>query len=215
MHLKKLVSAAGLACLGALTFPGCADNRTSLYIDSVLGFESDSECALDVSLSADQVRLAAGTYDPESLFPYIAPLLIGNQLVPQGNDDTLRAETSRVQLEGAVIEIRRAGSDAAVLPAYTSYFGATIQPTESSEPGLMAAQIPLINGGVALEDGAYQVAIRVFGTTLGGKELESGEYLFALNVNNGYVNDNCPDSAREHPCGWPQDGYCYKVAEDE
>ncbi len=216
MYLKKFVTLGGLLGMSALLGGGCADNRTSLYIEGIQGFELGGDCTFDASIDSDRPMVGHGVFDPQSGEPYVAPLIIGNQLVPQGDNNTLRPETSRIQLEGAVIEVRQAGDGARVGQAFTSYFSATVHPVDSSAPGVMLATIPLLPAGFALQDQTvYQVSIKVFGTTLGGKELESGEFLFPITARDGYVARNCPNAALEHPCGWAQDGYCYIVPEED
>ena len=207
MHIMKYFSLTALFGAGALASGGCADNRTSLYIDGVQGFEVDGECDLDPSVDSDRIGVGQGTYDPGSGLPYYAPLIIGNQLVPQGNNDTLRPETSRIQLEGAIVQV--IGLDVGntgLVSETTSYFSGTVDPVDSTSPGVAAVTVALFKNE-DLRNGTYQVKIRVFGTTLGGTEVESGDFLFPVLVEAG-SSPPCVDPELAHPCGWPQDGFC-------
>src|SRR6185295_14801949 len=49
--------------------------------------------------------LASGTLDLAFRLQYSATLLVGNQLVSRGNNSQLRTETSRVQIQGAVVRV--------------------------------------------------------------------------------------------------------------
>lgn len=209
MRLKKLTGALTLfsACgLVALSMGGCVDNRTTLFIHHVYYFEP-GDC--EISATLDDLQQASGTWNPDSGVPYIAGLIIANGLQPLGDDDTLRPETSRIQIEGAEVEINTANGGAA-LPAFTVPFSATIDPDEGEEPGLVAAYpVPLIPADAGLADGLYSMTLRVFGTTLSGKNVESGDFFFPVQVSAGSgifcgTSDEAGDAV--HPCGLPQDG---------
>lgn len=219
MRLKKLFSALSLlslCSLGALAFGGCADNRTTLFISGVAGFQPGDTCEVDVSLSGTQ--LLSGSYDPLPGVPYVAWLIIANGMQPLGDNDTLRPETSRIQLQGAEISISAASGGSAA-PAFTINFAATIHPDESEDPGLAVLPVPIVPPTLNLGPGDYQVGITVFGETLGGTEVESGDFSFPVTIVPGGSFTVCESAAAlpeefVHPCGaLAQDGYVFPCAD--
>jgi hypothetical protein len=209
MRLKKLFGALSLfsACgLAAVTLGGCAEDRTTLFIHHVYAF-SPGDC--EISPSLDGTQLGSGQFDPSFGTAYSAVLVIANGLQPLGDNDTLRPETSRIQLEGAEISVTSAGGGAG-LPAFTSPFTITIDPVDGEDPGVVAGSVPLIPPASGIADGLYTINIVVFGRTLGGKKVESPEFGFPIQVLSGsafYCGPAADVEDLMHPCGLPQDGF--------
>lgn len=213
MRPKQLFSALSflsLCSLGALAAGGCADNRTSLFIAGVRYFEPGGDCETDNSLGGNQ--LLSGSYDPLTGLPYYAWIIVANGLQPLGDNDTLRPETSRIQLQGAEISVRTVTGSAAA-PSFTINFSATISPDESEDPGVAVLPVPILQPSLNLGPGDYQVGITVFGETLGGTDVESGEFDFPVTVVPEGLLFSCEatiESENVHPCGTlAQDGYAY------
>lgn len=208
MRLKKLAVVSAFVCLAGLFGGGCADDRATIYIDHVAGFEPGGECIGQIATDSTVLFNSRGTYDPQTGVGYFAPLVIGNQLAPLGDNDTLKSETSRVQLEGAEVHF-----DPPELPAFTANFAATVQPDSSTNPGLAQVTVMLIPPNSGLPDGSYQVTIRAFGETLGGTKVETGDFVYPIDVVSGSHTTNCltfealEAAERDHPCGYYQDGY--------
>lgn len=212
MRPKNLTTALCLltvCSLGALTTGGCADNRTTLFVVGVAQLVGGDECTVEVSLTTDLI--GQGLLDASLRDAYIAPLILANGLQPLGNNDTLRPETSRIQLQGAEIAIDSQTGGAAG-PAFTQYFSGTINPDPSEDPGLAAVSVEIIPRGLALSPGKYAVNIVVFGETLGGTDVESGEFSFPVEVLEPGALAACFALEEDdlHPCGWHgQDGFPY------
>ena len=213
MRLKKLFTAATLlsACsMTALLTGACADNRTTLFVSGVYGFAPGDSCELDVSLSANQ--LVGGVYDSLPGFHYFALLIVANGLQTLGDNDTLRPETSRIQVQGAEIAIATS-TGATAAPAFTINFSGTISPDESEDPGVAILPVPIIPATLGLPPGDYLVGIKVFGETLGGTSVESGDFNFPVTVETPGRYSECEVAAAMpegtvHPCGGlAQDGY--------
>ncbi len=208
IHSLLTLFAIGVATASA---GGCAENRTTLYIEHVLAQESNSdEC--DVSPPGELYR-SAGLYDPGSGLPYVAHLVIANQMVPLGDNDTLRPETSRITMEG--VEVSGAGE------SYTVPVAATVHPQPSTDPGYLTIGAPILQPDVS--PGSYEITIVAFGTTLGGLKVETGEFVFPVTVlpegsmrdcrTESQLADGDENSVREEPCGRAgQDGYPYYCA---
>ena len=167
---------------------GCADNDSSLFIQGVLSLPS-SDCVARPDAQAEFI--SQGVLDYGFAGAYVAAVQVGNQLTQQGNREKLRTETSRIQLQGArgtVFDVSGAGTD------FEAIGTGFVHPAAGTEPGLAAMFINLV-GGEGLEavraggEGTIVVRFRVYGTTLGGKEIESGDYDYPIEVCEGCLVD--------------------------
>jgi hypothetical protein len=180
MRARHSVPALLLATLAAsVAFPSCVENRSSLFVLGVLALEAGDGCEVEVSETA--AMWARGNYDPSLGRGYWVYLLLGNQLQELGDPETLRTETSRIQLEGAEVEVETLDGDAPERSAYTVAFAGLINPSQSNSPGLAAAPVELIPRGYITGEGEYVLRVTVFGTTLGNTPIESGEFAFTVN----------------------------------
>jgi hypothetical protein len=143
---------------------------------------------------------------------YIATLLIGNQLIPRGNNNTLRPETSRVHFyEAEVTLFDFAGGE---LAAYTQPLTGFADPTNNTAPGYGLADLLVVDPSAvaALTPGQTIVArIKVYGRTLGGIEVETDFWDYPIEVcsqclrnNKCQVAQNC-DSECIFVCRFGQD----------
>lgn len=190
-----LLMAAGVATI-CLAPPGCADNRSTLYVVGVLAKSEDCTVTFDPG----QPRIGRGLMDTfVALGGYAPPLLIGNQMVPQGNNDQLRTETSRVDLRGA--EVRLSAVGGAELANFSTTASGSINPAPSTAPGFYGTTVMMVPPGLNPPDGEYIASVRVFGVTLGGQDVETGEFLFPIQVCSGcsLMGDCSPTT--EEPVG--------------
>jgi hypothetical protein len=191
-----LVSTCGVLAT-ALT-PACADNDQSIYVRQVMApplNRQNGQCSytpdptqpfwprgqLDVGIRA--------TYDPV--------LLVGGQLNARGDTNTTRAEPNRAHLNGAVVPVTDANG--AQISEFTSLGAGTLDPQSNNIPswGLFAAPIidaqtsAKLKAGLTAGGPAKLVVanIKVFGKTLGGVDLESGEFQFPIEVCVGCLVD--------------------------
>jgi hypothetical protein len=203
MHRVRKFTAAGLVALGgALSSAGCVDNDSSLYIEGVFDLSS-SRCIADPG--SESAMLAQGTIDLAFARGYTAALLVGSQLTERGSREKLRTETSRLRIEGARITLY--GTTGAETTFETTSNG-IVQPASGTDPGLAAVFAQLVRSedmgnpmnpddyGVLGPPGQAIARVRVFGTTLGGQQVESGDFDFTI-----YVCEGClityPPEARE------------------
>lgn len=201
MHRVRNFTAAGLLALGgALLSGGCVDNDSSLYIAGVFDLSS-SRCIAEPD--SDSVMLANGIIDVEFARGYRAALLVGSQLTERGSREKLRTETSRLSVEGAHVTLYgTTGSQT----SYDTTASGIVQPASGTDPGLASIFVQLIRpddiGDPASGDfgtlgppGQAIVRMRVFGTTLGGQEIESGDYDFTIYVCRGCLISYPPEAA--------------------
>lgn len=182
----------GFCAAVALAMGGCADNETSLFVESVL-LGDPPEC--DYRADPGSTRLFAGTLDVGFRTHYEAVLLVGNQQIPRGSKEQLRTETMAVQVRGA--EVRLTDSDGASLGEFSVPTSGYVPPTSAEAPGYGASLVTIIPPGVGQElssdirPGRRKTVvadIRVFGETGGDVEVTSGSTNFVIEVCHGCLS---------------------------
>lgn len=174
----SLLLAAGVAGLAT----GCVDNESSVFIVGVFNL-STSDCLAKPDAEAE--LLFAGTIDLAFTTTYNAALLVGNQLTEQGSRERLRTETSRMRLQGADVTLFRPDGSSV---SFTTSASGFVHSADGTDPSYAAVSAQLIRDGDLSPDTLDGIAIarvRVFGESLGGEDVESGDYDFPINVCNG------------------------------
>ena len=185
----KLLVALGVTagCLAAV--PSCKDNNETLFIRQVQA-PIAPECIAKSDASA--TFIPRGVMDAGISTRYFAFALVGNQLVARGDFRTTRAEPNRVQIKGA--DVHLVDSFGAERAFYSVVATGMVDPTTSADPGYGLASMELIphsignsiGQGLAASGGekvqTFEVRFRVFGTTLGGTDVTSNEYVFPLDI---------------------------------
>jgi hypothetical protein len=212
--LRNSLSVLGIAALCGLVTPGCEDNASMLFIKGVLAIET-TNCVAKPE-SAGTLR-AFGSLDTSLANGYVAALLVGSQLTQRGSREQLRTETARLSLEGAEVTLNDASGnplDIGTNNPFTTLGTGFVDPASGTSPGFGAIFVDVIPAGVmggvstALGGrGVVQAKIRVFGTTLGGQDIESGDYTFSIEVCNGclieYANVDDTSGAGDFTCTGP------------
>ncbi len=192
--LRNSLSVLGVAGLCALAAPGCQENESMLVIVGVLAVET-TNCLAKPERGA--TLRAGGTLDTALAGSYRAALLVGSQLTQRGSRERLRTETARLSLEGAEVTLTDAGGALIDLGADTANPFSTlgtgfVDPAGGTDPGFGVIFVDVVPAAikdavtsVTHGDGIVVAKIRAYGTTLGGQEIESGEYTFPLRICNG------------------------------
>ena len=197
-----------LALMGAgAVVSGCSENESSIYIRSVLA--PNSNC-LYVADPASEM-LGSGTMDIGLTYEYKASLLVGNQLVGRGSSESLRTETSTFIAEGMEVRVERANASKDILSEYTVSVTGVSDASTGSSPGWGIVDTVAVNSAASqailsiFENAESNVGLlrvvsvmRVWGKTLGGREVESGEFRFPIAVCIGclpFVPPDAVDSA--------------------
>lgn len=189
MRVLPALTFAMLAAVPALTAGGCADSESMLFIRGVLVPDAQ-ECT--VTAEPSQPLFQRGVLDVELRDNYLAALLIGNQLTQRGDRAELKTETNRVALEGAEVRVFTASD--ALITEFTVPGVGFVDQGGTSDPSYGSLSAVLIDGatGSALQNqlsaGGFVTVIsrvKVFGTTLGGIEVESNELAFPITVCRG------------------------------
>jgi hypothetical protein len=140
--------------------------------------------------------LPAGVLDRTLANGYQAALLVGSHLTEQGSREKIRTETSRLQIQGAHVTIY--STEGTAIPVPDAAATGLVHPASGTDPGLAAVFAQLIRPsdfGALGPAGQAIVRIRVFGTTLGGQEVESGDYDFPIQVCDGCLISYPTESA--------------------
>jgi hypothetical protein len=186
--------ALGAACFAAGSLPSCATNDSMMYIVGVAARQAGS-CGVEADL--ETVILAKGTMDRLLASDYTAALIVGNQLTQRGSRERLRTETSKIALKGAEVRLEDTQGNALV-PAFTAIGTGFVDASQGvdASPAVMFATIVPASVVGQLPVGTVVSKVRVFGTTLGGEDVESAELLFPVEICEGCLV-SFPASARD------------------
>jgi hypothetical protein len=202
--------ALGIAGLGATSLPGCAENDSMMFI---IGVYARKEGSCTPKADAGAPIWDGGVMDRLFASDYTAALLIGNQITERGSREQLRTETSRVALKGAEVKLESLNGASLVDP-FSSTATGFVDAAAGTDPALSVMYASLIPPSVApdLPQGTIVAKVRVFGTTLGGQDVESSELSFPIQICDGCLV-SFPAEARDLTA----DGTAYvcKVAGDD
>ena len=213
-NLWKQGVLGGLALVAGLGLQGCTDDETGLYIDGALLFTAP-QCV--VRADPGSTQLLNGLLDVAVRSNYEATLLVGNQFTPRGDKQNLRAESMVVTVTGAVVRLFDAVG--APITEFSVPASGVIEPDSGAEPGFGLVDVTLIPGSEVegflgadseLPPGqptrrATRVArVSVFGSTIGGNDVESSEFSYVISVCRGCLG--CPSDQIDTSCRPGQDG---------
>ncbi|MBX3201582.1 MAG: hypothetical protein KF894_25825 [Labilithrix sp.] len=212
--IGQAVAVTALGVLATALTPACAENDQSIFVRSVLApalNRQNGVCTYTADVT--QPMISQGVIDIGITDSYVAPLLVGNQLIPRGTAQGARAESNRARLNGAVVrvtdptgatlsEFTALGSgfvDPALnnLPSYGPFFVTVLDPASVQR---IAEQVPVGQTRLLVAN------IKVFGQTLGGVDLETGEFQYPIRVCNGcLVSFETGDdtTSQERDCSLP------------
>jgi hypothetical protein len=179
----------GAMALALLAGPGCADPESTLFVRQAQAHVAGA-CGVDNAPTS--LAILRGSLDLAFQRQYRADLLIGNQLVPRGNSSQLRTETSRVEIQGTIVRAEDSSGNVAWGPVTVPGAGFA-DPANGSNPNFGVVNTVLIGSELAdtlsgqlMTNRAlvryFTAVVRVFGRTLGGTAVESGEWRFPINV---------------------------------
>ena len=180
--LKSLL-AIGAASLSAFALPSCATNDSMIYI---VGVAARQQGACTVKADLNTTVLAKGAMDRLFASEYVAALIIGNQIMQRGSRERVRTETSRVALKGAEVKLENT-QGAELVPSFSAIGTGFVNASDGADgaPAVMFASLIPSSVAGSLPAGTVVAKVRVFGTTLGGEDVESSELLFPIEVCDG------------------------------
>ena len=200
---KLIGSLITLGAFGLILGPGCADNRSSIFIQGAMVIPQDS-CTVTADSSTNILFRGvydvafAGTTAPE----YNAALLVGNQLVRRGNSATLRTETSRVSFYEAEINLTNSAGDPIANGNFVVPVTGFADASSGTDPGFGVVAVTLIDATsvqsiistpqFVSQEIVANVIVR--GETLGNVDVESDAWAFPITVCNGCLVAFPPDA---------------------
>jgi hypothetical protein len=190
--------------LGIMTSSaGCADEETGFFIMGNVALDAP-ECV--ASAESSSTLLLSGLLDVALRPEYEATLLVGSQLTPRGDKTNLRSESMIATITGAEVRLYR---DTGELDTeFTVPASGVILPEGGVEAGFGIVTATLIpaSTGVALAaeiSNSSEVRTRVaravvFGTTIGGLDVETSPWNYVIRVCEGCLV-NFPAVAFQDP----------------
>ncbi len=178
-----------------LVSSACVENDSSIFVRNVQAPPQNRQNgACLYTPDPTQPFLSEGVLDVAITPTYTGRLLVGNQLSPRGDQLNVRAESNRVHLNGAVVRVT--GADGASIGEFTSVTSGFVDPGANNQPSFGIAGLTLLDAATTAAinvqgaDSRLVIAnVKVFGQTLGGVDVESGEFQFPIRVCNGCLID--------------------------
>jgi hypothetical protein len=203
--MKRWVgSALAGAAMTGIGLAACVDTNSSIFVQGVLAPPSQTQqgqaCTYTPTAGANEF-LYQGVLDIAFNNNYSPVLLVASQLVPRGNANQLRAESSRVVLQGA--EVRITDSTNAELSTFTVLGSGYVDPASGGSPGLGTFSATLVDPATVerlrpdvMANGSRRVIVyaRVYGQTTGGVRVQTGEFQFPVTICYGCLVTFPPDS---------------------
>jgi hypothetical protein len=171
----------------------CTEEETSFFIQGNVKIDPP-ECIARAEGSS--TFLLSGLLDVGLRAEYEATLLVGNQLTPRGDKANLRTETMIATITGAEVHLYTdTGEPDPTSPEFTVPANGVIRPDGSADPGfgiVTATLIPAATGVALAADITNPAEVRtrvavvnVFGTTIGGIDIESSPFNYVISVCEG------------------------------
>ncbi|MGZ3475112.1 MAG: hypothetical protein ACXWUG_13005 [Polyangiales bacterium] len=172
--------------------PSCADNNQTIFIR-----QFQEAVAPDCTLTNDPTAkfIFSGFVDLGVTSAYTAFPLIGNQLASKGDAKQSKTEPNRVTIQGAQIELKNLDdSGIAGIDAFTVLATGTVDPAAagSSDPSYGVSSVQIIPPAVAPAlrkllgtfgaSTQIKASIKMFGRTLGNRDVETGTVDFPISI---------------------------------
>lgn len=192
--MKRLLGHAFAVSMFAVALipAACADNDQSIFIRSVLAPPQNRQNgACLYTPDPTQPVISEGVLDLAFRKTYDPQLVAGSQMIGRGESANTRAESNRVHINGASVRVTDAnGGSIAEFSTVGSGFLETqlnnipslgiVSISAIDEP--TAAKIAPLVGRPVFDYKQVIANIKIFGKTLGGIDLESGEFQFPIKV---------------------------------
>lgn len=191
--LGKTFSLVVLAGLATVFAPACAENDQSIFIRTVLApsiNRQNGECIYTGDVT--QRFQSEGLIDVAIRDTYTPTMLVGSQLFSRGDQPGGRSESNRTQLNGAVVRVT--DPNGGQIGEFTSLASAFIDPQLNNIPTYSPFTVTLLDAKTTASiaqrvtpgNSTLVIAnVKAFGRTLGGVDLESGEFQFPIRLCRG------------------------------
>lgn len=190
-------------CLGGIFLPACAHDDSSLFIAQVVfpPTVQSNVCTYPAANLSNPGEFS-GTLDVGLTTSYSPVVVVASQLLARGDLSQARTETNRVQLRGAVVRVTDSAGNQ--ISTFTSLTEAVIDPSTGSTPAIAQAAVTVVDPATVdvlrktvsnrLAHKTIIAFFKVFGQTLGGVYVESGEYQHVIDVCWGCLVSFPPES---------------------
>jgi hypothetical protein len=188
-----IIAAATVVAGSGVIMAACAHNDQSVFIRGAM-FPPTVQVGTTCAYPPDPTlaELDFGTLDGSLTSTYSAALLIGNQLVQQGEPQQARAESNRVELQGVTVDVT--DTDGSVLRSFTRSGAGFVEVSSGNTPGYGVMIVEVVDEqsvmttlGKISGAGTRRIVahIKAFGKTLGGQDVETNQFDFPIDVCNG------------------------------
>lgn len=198
--LGHVVSLLVTALAVSAVVPACADNDQSIFIRGALApAQNRQNGACLYTDDPTQATLFEGSLDVGVRDNYLGAYIVGNQMIPRGDPQNVRAESNRAHINGGIVRVTR--TDGTTIREFTAFATGFADPQNNNNPdfgvmGLITIDAPtalILRDELVAQARAQNVNVRslstqvlanikVIGKTLGGVDLESAEYQFPIRV---------------------------------
>lgn len=193
-----LIAVVGIAAGAVGMNSACAHDDSTIFIRNAIYPPASQGLGLcTYTNDPSQPKLNSGTLDTAFTLFYSPAFLVGNQMTPRGNPDNTQTETSRVEIQGAIVRLTDvAGNE--LRPSFTRSAAGFLDPAIGGQPGYGTYQVLILDdavtqsvrtqGTAAVGSGKTAGSLRVmayikfFGHTLGGIRVETNEFQFPIDV---------------------------------
>jgi len=190
-YVVSLVALTGL--LGAV-LPACATNDQTIFIRGVLAPSANRQGGSCIYNSdPTQALLFEPLLDVGLTNSYSAVMLVGNQLIPRGDPQNNRAESNRVHINGGIVKV--SNPDGSLIREFTSLASGFADPQNNNAPGYAPIGLVVVDAPTkdallpsVLTKGTSRtilVTVKAFGVSVGGVDVESGEFQFPMQICRG------------------------------
>jgi hypothetical protein len=195
--LGQSLTVVVVGSLASALTPACADNDQSIFVRAALAPPQNRQNGQCLYTSdPTQPFHSMGSLDAALRATYDVTLLVGSQLVSRADDKSSRTEPNRVHIDGAVVRVT--DPNGGVINEFTSLGSSFIDPEANNAATYSPVTLTAIDAKTAkaisdrIPAGAPREAsvlvtanIKVFGKTVGGVDVESGEFQFPVSVCKG------------------------------
>jgi hypothetical protein len=195
---------AGMAASSVLLalVAGCTDDNPGFFVRGVLAPPTGGAGGVcEYTADPASATIGTGVLDIAFVSSYTPSILVGNQMIARGDPTVPRVDTSRIIVQGAVVNLTDlTGND---IKSFTTLGSGLVDGASGSTPGYGIVSASLIDPEAA---NALRAAIpvrgtkgvlakfKVFGRTVGGVDVETAEFQLPINVCNGCLVTFPPES---------------------
>lgn len=200
--MRSVAAIASIIACVWLVLASCEDATPNLFVEYVI--PATKECTHEVDSA---LYLPKGYYDAFCGKNYNITVRVVSLMLPRADSTRPRSEPNEVQFTSAEVRLAtRQGSE--VAPQFSAPVFSTVAPGDTAKPGRTLVQVEIIPQALVgrirshSDNEILTATIKLFGETVGGREVESDEFTFPFEVCDGCMtldtaNTDCSLSATQ------------------